>query len=255
MSSELDFELDGFEPLDALSEHAQSSICARDLTVLTEHHSRPNGSHSYLVAHDGAATWRVPGSPQLLAVKIARDFNARTFSFESSAHATVAFAQGWLVERGCPPGPIAKVGDGFMTAADDLTVQVEEQIRSSSARYEVLDTESWDCDPCETWTLVRDSRALELPVRVFLEEGDTEAHTYTVREGAFPDRGAAQAWLDTRDGPLPEPPEFRGDASALRTSAALARSSGIRAAAKAGLPAVSAPAASRTPMETPRRSL
>lgn len=236
MSGELDFGLDDFEPADALSEHAESSIWAGDLTLLAEHHTRPNGSHSYLVAHDGSATWDVPGSPQLLAIKIARDLRDRTFTFESSSHANAAFAQGWLVERGCPPEPIAKVGDDFMTAADELTVRVEEQIRSSSARYEVLDTHSSDYDPCETWTLVRDSRAVELPVRVFLEEGNEEAHTYTVREGAFPDRAAARAWLDTRDGPLPEPPEHRIAASALRTSAALARSSGSRTAARAACP-------------------
>ncbi len=139
-----------------------------------------------------------------------------------------------------------------MKAADELTVRVEQQIRSSGDRYEVIGTQSWDYDPCETWTMVRDSRAEESPIRVFLEEGNEQTHTYTMREGAFPDRAAARDWLDTRDVPLPEPPESHGVAAQLRTSAALARSAGPAVVSKAGAAAATAPASQRP---APRRSM
>lgn len=72
MSNELDFHLDDFEPADADSEYAEQRFWSGDLTVLAEHHTTPNGSHSYVVAHDGAVTWGAPGEPQVAAIKVAR---------------------------------------------------------------------------------------------------------------------------------------------------------------------------------------
>nr|WP_203673458.1 MULTISPECIES: glycosyl hydrolase [unclassified Streptomyces] len=246
--------MDDFEPADAASARAESNLWAADLTVLAEHHTAPTGSQSYLVAHDRSVTWGVPGDPQLVAIKIERDPGNRTYTFESASHATVSFAQNWLIERGCPPESIAQ-GTDFIAAADDLTVRVEEQIRASGDRYEVLDSRSWDYDPCESWTMVHDSSAAQAPVRVFLDEGDLKANTYTVREGAFADREPAQEWLDNRDGPLPEPPEYRRDATALRTRAALSRSTGPAVDPQGGLNTDTVPSASASQRPTSGRSV
>lgn len=234
MRDVLDFRLDDLVPADADSEYVEQRLWSGDLTVLAVHHTTANG---YVVAHDGSVTWGVPGNPQISAIKIARDPSLNTFTLETSYHATVSFAQNWLIEHGCPPERIARVGDGFMKPADNLTVRVEQQIRESGSRYEILDTQTWDFDPCETWTLTRDSHTDQAPIRVFLEEGNRDAHTYTMREGAFADEGTARRWLHDRSSPLPCPPEYRVEATGLRTRAALARSPGAPAIPKAGLDA------------------
>ncbi|QMU67311.1 glycosyl hydrolase [Streptacidiphilus sp. P02-A3a] len=253
MNGEPDFRLDGLMPGDEESEFAESMMWPGDLTLVAEHHTTPNGSHSFFVVHDRSMTWGVPGSPQLVAVKIARDLDARTFTVESENHAALGFAQNWLIERGCPPGPITRLSSDFVQPADDQTIRVEQQIRNSGDRYKVLDTLTSDGYPYETWTMVRDSLASQDPIRVFLEEADLAADSYTVREGAFPDEDAALQWLDDRDTPLPEPPEYRGDPAVLRTRAALARSAGSTTSPGTG-PSVEAPA-SVPARPTPGRSM
>lgn len=253
MNKGLDFHLDALQPTDPDSQYAAQRMWPGDLTVLAEHHT-PDGS-SYVVAHDRSVTWGVPGAPQIAAIKVTRDLSRNTFTFESTYHATVAFAQNWLAERGCPPERISRVGDGFMKPADDLTVRVEEQIRTSGARYEVLDSSTSDYDPRETWILALDSDAVQAPVRLFLEEADLGTHTYTMREGAFCDEDAARQWLDDRSGPLPQPPEHR-EAAVLRTRAALTRSAGASAMPKANSPdAHSAPSAATAQRPSSGRSL
>ncbi len=179
-----------------------------------------------------------------MAIAVARDLQQFTFTLETSHHATVPFAQNWLVERGCPPAKIAQIAKGYLDPADDLTLQVEQQIRESGTRYEVLDTYTSDSGPCETWTLTRDSQADQVPVRLFLEEWDHDAGTYTVREGAFADVDAARSWLEDRDGPLPEPPEYRYDDGAV-----------LRARTRAASPARPALPRYRRPAPPPPRRL
>ncbi|MEV3928614.1 glycosyl hydrolase [Streptomyces sp. NPDC049944] len=238
MSDILDFRLDDLAPSDADSEHAERQFWAGDVTVLAERHSPPDGSHSYVVAHDGSVTWAAPGEPQVAAIKVARDLSLNTFTFELAYRPTVSFAQNWLIERGCPPERIAQSGGDLMKPADDLTLQVERQIRESGTRYEVLDGKTSDFDPCEAWTLTRDSSACQTPIRVFLEEGNSSTHTYTLREGAFADVDTARSWLDDRGGPLPEPPEYSAhDSADVRARVALARSAGVGAVPKGGLDA------------------
>ncbi|MFI1367969.1 glycosyl hydrolase [Streptomyces griseochromogenes] len=255
MSNELDFHLDDFEPADADSEYAEQRFWAGDVTVLAEHHTTPNGSHSFVVAHDRSATMGVPGAPQIVAIKVARDLNQNTFTFESTCHSTVSFAQNWLIEHGCPPDRIAQVRGGFMKPTDDLTLWLDQQIRESGARYEVIDSWTSDFDPCETWTLTRDSSASQAPVRVFLEEGNHEAHTYTIREGAFADEAAARHWLDDRGSPLPQPPDYRGEAAARLARAALYRSAGASAIPKAGPDTCHGPSAGTAQRPNRGRSL
>ncbi|MGW4492336.1 glycosyl hydrolase [Streptomyces sp. NPDC004376] len=238
MNDDLDFHLGELAPADADSEEALETLWPGDLTVLSQHHTTPHGSHSsYVLAHDRSATWRIPGAPQLVAIAVARDLNLSTFTLETSYHATASFAQNWLAARGCPPKHITTAADGRLKPNDDLTLQVEQQIQESGTRYEVLDSYTSESDPCETWTLAHDAHATQAPVRVFHEQWDHEAGTYTMREGAFADTDAAHSWLDDRDGPLPEPPEYSdptGAAVRARTARiALARSADAAAMQKA----------------------
>ncbi|MFD7715942.1 glycosyl hydrolase [Streptomyces sp. NPDC059814] len=255
-SDELDFHLYDLEPADTASQHAEEQFWAGDFTVLAEHHTARDVSRSFVVAHDASVTWGVPGEPQICAIKVARDLNQNTFTFESSYHSTVSFAQNWLVEHGCPPEHLSQVGDDFIQPADALTTQVEQKLRTSGTRYTVLDSYTSDYDPCETWTLTRDSSAAQAPIRIFLEEGDFETHTYTTREGAFADESAARHWLDDRNSPLPNPPgDGRDTGAALRTRAALTRSAGTSATPKAGLDTHSLPSPGPTQRPSPGRSI
>ncbi|MGW1295912.1 glycosyl hydrolase [Streptomyces sp. NPDC002533] len=223
---DFDFHLDELTPADDDSAELAERFYPDDLSVLAHHHTAPHGSHSFAIAHDRSLTWGIPGEPQVVAIAVVRDLSQSTFTMEKSRHAAVPFAQNWLVQRGCPPEHIA-LGDGFAQPADDLTLRMEQQIRVSGTRYEVLDTYTSDSEPCEAWVLARDSRASEAPIRVFLQEWDLDAGTYTMREGAFTDAGTAQSWLDDRSAPMPEPPASGADTAAVdRARVALARSTG-----------------------------
>ncbi|GHD48789.1 glycosyl hydrolase [Streptomyces mirabilis] len=243
MSNELDFHLDDFEPADTDSEDAPRLFRHGDLTVLAEHHTTPHHSHSFVVAHDRSAASGVPGAPQIVAIKVARDFSQRTFTFEAAYHAALPFAQNWLIEHGCPPDRIAQVRGDFINPTDDLTLWLDRQIRESGARYEVIGSGTSDSYPCETWTLTRDSSAAQAPIRVFFEEDNREARTYTIREGAFDDEAAARHWLADRSSPLPQPPDYRGEAASRLARAALYRSAGASAIPKAGPDTRHAPSA------------
>ncbi|MFD8607368.1 hypothetical protein [Streptomyces sp. NPDC059631] len=124
MNDILDFGLDDLSPVDDDSEEAMEALWAGDLTVLSQHHTTPNGSHSFVLAHDRSVTWGIPGEPQLVAIAVARDLRQSTFTFETSHHATASFAQNWLAERGCPLERIALHGGDYIEPADDLTLQV-----------------------------------------------------------------------------------------------------------------------------------
>lgn len=255
MTREPDFRLDGFKAADAGSEFAENMMWPGYLALLAEYHTAPDGAHSFMVVRDRLMDWGEPGDPTLVAVEITRDLDARTFTIDSENHATIAFAQNWLIQRGCPPEQITHVGDDVTKPADDLTLWLDQQIRESGARYEVIDSYTSDHGPCEMWTLTRDSSASQAPIRVFLEERNHEAHTYTIREGAFADEAAARAWLGDRSSPLPQPPDYRGEAASRLTRAALYRSPGTSAIPKAGPDPGSAPSAGTTPRPGPRRSM
>lgn len=254
MTAELDFALDDLAPADLGSEQAESLLWVSDLTVLAEHHTAPHGSHSYVVAHDTSATWGVPGAPQVAAIKVARDFSLGTFTLESDYHASVPFAQAWLIERGCPPEQITVPDGMFIEPADDLTRRTEQKIREAGQRYEALDSYTRDHGPYESWTLVRDRAATQDPVRVFVEHHGQQG-AYTLREGAFPDEDTARNWLEDRGTPLPQAPEDHLDADALRARAALARSAGAPRATVCGLDTLPTPSTSAVQQPGPRRSL
>ncbi|WP_327175421.1 glycosyl hydrolase [Streptomyces sp. NBC_01335] len=253
MKGGLDLDVDDLQPAKQATEYAESRFWLSDLMPLVEHHT-PDGSASYVAAHDESAIWGVPGTPQIVAVKVSRDLDRRTFTIQSAEHATIPFAHAWLTEQGCPPEAAAPADADPMAPADSLTAHIAQRIRTSGARYEVLDSYS-DPDLCETWTLARDAQAAQAPVRVFVEQGDFATHMYTLREGAFTDVSAARSWLSTRDTPLPQPPEQHGEGGDRRVRAALSRSTGTAALPAGPEVAHQAPAASTVPSSLPRRSI
>ncbi|MGW4290413.1 glycosyl hydrolase [Streptomyces sp. NPDC004673] len=233
LESVSDLDLDNLFPTDDASAEMEETWPG-NLRVLAEHHTTPNGSHTFILAHDESITWGIPGAAQLVTTVVARDLSHSTFTSETSHHATASFAQNWLIERGCPPERIKLAAGVGLKPNDDLTLQIEQQIRESGTRYKVLDTWTSDSDPCETWTLTRDSNVTQAPVRVFHEEWNHGVGTYTMREGAFTDESTAWSWLDDRDGPLPDPPEYGAVVRARIARIALARSASAAAVQKAG---------------------
>jgi hypothetical protein len=232
-----DFRLDGLTPADFTAAEAVDSLSLSfdTLATLAQHHTDDH-ARSFYVLHDTSATWSAsPGTPQLVALDIARDPDAGTFRIDRSAQPTAPFAQRWLINRGCPSDAIQLRQDMDIEPADELTTRIEEQIRTSGDRYEVTDHYTHDGASYEAWVMVHDQDhgSAELPVRLFLEEADLGDFTYTLREGAFADTAGAQAWLADRDTPLPAPRA----ADVTRSEAALARTTATYPAA----PATSAP--------------
>jgi hypothetical protein len=254
VSTDLDFGLDGLEPADVEAAQAEGIVWAGDLTVLAEHHT-PDRSRSFIVAHDEAATWGVPGAPQVAAIAITRDVEQGTFTFTFTYHAQHPFAQAWLIARGCPPGQIA-LPSGYFEPADDQTRQLEDKIRAGGQQYVVLDTHTRDDQPpYESWTLARDTAAAQSPVRVFLEQSVPRSVAYTLREGAFPDEDAARDWLHHRDSALPQPHERRVDTDALRVRAAVALSANAPRPSEREPGPSPAPSSPAVPPPSPGRSL
>ncbi|MFF2819398.1 glycosyl hydrolase [Kitasatospora cineracea] len=231
-----DFRLDGLEPADEQSAHAYDHTWVCQYQTITQHDV---GERSFIVAFDPSATWDTPNTPNLVSFDVARDSERGTFSMHSSGHASFAFAQRWLIVRGCPADALAPIAD-VPRPADELTVRVEDRIRHSGERLAIVEHQVIDGGDVEGWSIAVDQQAKELPVRLFFESLQPEQYTYTVREGAFADWDAVDAWLEDRSTPLPEAPEYRLDAQALRTGAALSRttSSLPQTGAVSGTPAV-----------------
>ncbi|MBM9506856.1 hypothetical protein [Actinacidiphila acididurans] len=97
-----DFRPDGLQPAHAHDDLTAGGVRDGDLTVLAEHHAEGPEQASHLIAHDASAPWAGPGADQLVAIHITRDMDRRSFTFDTRRHATLAFAQKWLIQRGCP---------------------------------------------------------------------------------------------------------------------------------------------------------
>ncbi|MFI8105137.1 hypothetical protein [Streptomyces sp. NPDC086023] len=192
------------------------------MTTLAAHHT-PDGSTSFFVLHDGTATWGIPGEPQLIALHLARDNTARTFTADLVRLPLPSMAQSWLIKRGCPADAIAlKRGIGTKPA-HETTAALERQLMSDGDNFALLFSYTEDSGPKPQITVLL--RALDertpYPYRVLLEEVDTGTWTHTLREGGFETFEAADAWLEDRATPLPAPPPLR--ATGARTPAAPAR--------------------------------
>ena len=247
-----DFRLDDLEPADQDTAALHYDIWEEEFEQISQHDV---GERSFIVAFDTKATWNpFPHMPNLAAFDIVRDTQQGTFSMRHSTHAGLAFAQNWLVNRDCPPDALAPSSEFAFKPADELTVRVEDRIRRSGERFQVVEEQAIDGADTEGWSIAVDRQDKDLPVRLLFEQVQPDRATYSVREGAFVDLVAADRWLEERSVPLPEPPEYGLDAGALRTRAALARTP----AAAVPRPGGSAPSPAAKPVipqRSPGRSL
>ncbi|WP_329096807.1 hypothetical protein [Streptomyces sp. NBC_01439] len=218
---EPDFRLDGLEPANpAMGESFWDAVESEshEMSVLASHHS-PDGRTSFFVLHDRTATWGIPGEPQLIALHLTRDTEARTFTADFVRLPLVSMAQSWLIKRGCPTDAIGLPEGMGSRPADETTVALERRLMGDGDNFAVLFsyTEDSGLKPEITVLLRALDEMAPYPYRVLLEELDTSTWTHTLREGGFETFEAADAWLEDRDAPLPATPALR--ASAARTSA------------------------------------
>jgi hypothetical protein len=222
--SEFDFRLDGYAPAsDELDGTWQRNIAVEQdmLASLTEHHTS-DGRNSYYVLYNRAATWGHPGDPQIVALHLQRDADAKTFTFQHADLPLPAMAQSWLIARGCPRETIASLPGAGARPADAATRALEERLRGDGDHFALLHSYTRDAGAeSEVTVLLRalEDRAPD-PFRVLLEQHDLDAGTYSLREGVFDTLDAAVHWLRTRDTPLPAP------SSAARPRPASPRPSG-----------------------------
>ncbi|MFE0134036.1 hypothetical protein ACFWY6_21100 [Streptomyces sp. NPDC059037] len=234
MPSSPDFRLDGYDAVnDRVAEQfwQHIDIEATDLTVLAEHHT-DDQRHSYYVLHNGAVTWGIPGEPQLVALHLQRDVQARTFRFQYDQLPLVPMAQSWLIARGCPKGAIRLRPDMGTDAADEATTALEDRLTSDGDHFEIVTSyTSDDPDRMQITVLLAaiDDKA-PLRFRVLLEEVDTEHWTHTLREGGFSTYEQATAWWQAH---------WSGDDVPLPTAQTATRHSAP--SARPGLPAAPAP--------------
>ncbi|MFD7320615.1 hypothetical protein ACFV9D_05910 [Streptomyces sp. NPDC059875] len=199
---ELDLRLGGFEAADQQIEEAFWHAIGIELDMLTplaEHHT-PDGTTSFYVLHNGAATWGIPGEPQLVALHLRRDLKAQTFRFDHTELPLPALAQSWLIHRGCPPEAIGLTPGMGPAPADEATQALERRLARDGDHYALGYSHTRD-DPDDPVILVA-LRALDerapLPFRIVVEELDTDACTYTLREGGFATVGEALQWCADR---------------------------------------------------------
>ncbi|MEV7122893.1 hypothetical protein [Kitasatospora griseola] len=199
-----------------------------DLDAMSEQH-RADGdlSSSYYVLYNCAHMHNdVPGLPAMVAVRVERDRAAGTFEVESAWHPLVALAEGWLVQRGADPAAFAR--HGAILPADQETERIEALLRNSGdKRFTLHDDYSFDSEPYDIWVIATDVSAADpaRPVRVFHDRRQTDADTYTLREGHFASVEDARARTTDLDTPLPPAapaPSARAAAALFGTSAAAA---------------------------------
>ncbi|MEV1026651.1 hypothetical protein [Streptomyces sp. NPDC050264] len=258
-SLEYDYRLAGFQ---AATERVEDDFIhvtiSDDMFVPMAAHHSADGRDSYLLFYDRAAIWGVPGQAEFVALRITRDIDQRTYTFDIERAAVVPLAQNWLIRQGCPPEATLATRNHGPRPADALTSRLEDLLRTNAEnRYEVLD--DFTDNPCtsdfgvETRLVVYDHHpdSASAPYRLFLEETDKNLQTYTVREVAFATAEEADDWAMNRSAPLPLAPA-PGNPSTRRVQAARARSTTEGPAPLAVPPA--AAAAPRTPPATASRT-
>ncbi len=198
-SSELDLRLDGFQAADEQTREAfrhAIEIEQTELTPLAEHHAPDGGS--YYVLHNAAATWGIPGEPQLVALHLQRDLPTKTFRFEHATLPLPAMAQAWLVHRGCPPEKISLTPGAGTSPADEVTRALEARLSADGNHFALLHSYT-DDDPDNSATVVV-LRSLgersPFPFRVLHEDVDIASWTHTLREGGFATYAEALQWCE-----------------------------------------------------------
>nr|BEK67531.1 hypothetical protein KPHV_47580 [Kitasatospora purpeofusca] len=181
-------------------------------SLAVQHATNPHTAlltDSFHVVHDGTMTWAdVPGLAQYAAVHVERDLGDGTYRFDYSRHPIAALAQNWLISRGADPDQLTvDVEDPMDT--DQATRDLEDLLAVSGDRFRLVDDYTHDQpDFYKTWIIAADSRPDpgQQPVRVFYEDVDLEASSYTLRQGGFATVEAARSWVDRLgqpDNPLP----------------------------------------------------
>ncbi|MEV5506586.1 hypothetical protein [Streptomyces orinoci] len=207
---ELDVRLDGFTADEKTTDAFFHTVgwIEDELVPLAEHHTA-DAAHSFYVLHDPTATLDHPGVSQYAALHIHRDMQARTFRFEHAVLPLPAMAQSWLIHRGCPPDAIGLVAGMGPAPADEATRALERRLAGDGDHYAL--GYSYTSDDPDDMVVLAALRALDecapSPFRVVVEEVDTDAWTYTLREGGFATAGQALQWCEDRlsgtAGPLP----------------------------------------------------
>ncbi|MBJ7004878.1 hypothetical protein ACFYMX_15350 [Streptomyces griseofuscus] len=219
---QVDFDLDGLDADEEkyLDFYRKVAVHEDMLVPLAEHHDGPN---SYYVLFDRTATWGHPGMPQVLAVRLQRDHEKRTFSFEYASLPLPAMAQSWLIHRGCPSDALALDPELGPPPADEATRTLERRLAGDGDHYAMGYCYTSD-DPDDMVTVVAlralDERASS-PFRVLAEEVDAETWTHTLREGGFDTVSEALRWCEDR---------LAGEAGRLppvRPAAAASRPAGL----------------------------
>lgn len=199
--TEVDFALEDFhaDQERVRDFYHQVGILEDVLVPLAQHHTA-DGAHSYYILFDNAATYGCPGLPQLLALHLERDRERRTFDFQQAPLPLAAMARSWLIHRGCPPDALVLDPELSPLPADEATRALEQRLAGDGDHYAM----GYSCTrdgPDDTVTVVvlraLDERASS-PVRVVVEEVDTDRWTYTLREGGFDTVGAALQWCEDR---------------------------------------------------------
>ncbi|MGW1974182.1 hypothetical protein [Streptomyces sp. NPDC001889] len=206
-----DFRLDGYEAVNPRIHEAfwqHIGVDEEDFTELAGHHTE-DGRHSYYLLHDGTlAGGGLPGEPQIVALCIRRDPDARDFDFQHKRVPLPAMAQSWLIARGCSRDGIRVPPGTGTAAADDATRALEERLRGDGERFAFLTAYTNDTsDTPEITVLLGAADAKELrPFRVLLRRVDPTSRTHTLREGGFRTVQGATDWWDAH---------WRGETPAL----------------------------------------
>lgn len=222
---EPDFRLDGYDAVNERVDEAfwqHIDIHQSEFILLADHHTH-DGEHSFYVMYDRSATYGMPGEPQIVALHLQRNPQARTFDFSHKVLPLPSMAQSWLIARGCPQETIL-LPEGMGTApADQATRSLESRLRGDGDHFALLHSYTDDTsDRPKTTVLLRavDEKAA-MPFRVLLEETDAKARTHTLREGGFATFQAATEWWEAHwngeNVPLPSasPAARRTEASAV----------------------------------------
>ncbi|AUH40508.1 hypothetical protein [Streptomyces sp. CMB-StM0423] len=207
--SEVDFGVDQLDADEKVSRafHVLVGLHAGSLLSLAEHHTADG--RSYYVLFDSSATWGHPGEAPYVGVYLKRDPDSRTFDFNHDVLPLPAMVQSWLIHRGCPPDAITLDPGLGPQPADEATRALGRRLMFEGDHYGIGFSYTRD-DPDDFVTVVAmgavDEQAVP-PFRVVVEEVDTDAQTYTLREGGFATPQEALGWCWDRlagdAGPLP----------------------------------------------------
>ncbi|MFI1577649.1 hypothetical protein [Embleya sp. NPDC020630] len=204
-----DFDLEDWTPADDRVAKAIEDLWfhAPDLHPVAAQIA-PDGNEQFLALGDLATPWSPDGYPWLRVVHIARDPWTATVHVEHARAATLALAEGWLLERGADPDRLVRDADQ-LAPADTVTREIERRTRDAGNRLRLLaHSGAYDTDQdVETWVLMHDDAPVhaELPFVVQIERILREPWAYAVREECFPDRDTAEQWITTREGSRSQP--------------------------------------------------